>query len=94
VLAERQNREEYHAGIEANRASYVLFKMTWHPNWSATVDGAPVRTAMLSPGFIGVPIGPGKHMVALRYVGSAWKAWLALAGVIAVVIQARALSFG
>jgi hypothetical protein len=42
---------------------------------------------MLSPGFIGVPILPGRHTVELRYEGSAWKLWLALAGLIAIVSQ-------
>jgi hypothetical protein len=93
IVSERQDGEEYRAEVEANRASYVLFKMTWHSNWRATVDGAPVRTAMLSPGFIGIAVRPGKHSLTLQYVGSAWKLWLALGGVLAVALQARALSF-
>jgi hypothetical protein len=42
---------------------------------------------MLSPGFIGVPISPGRHRIELRYEGSVWKLWLALAGLIAIVSQ-------
>ncbi len=66
--------------IEAARNSYVLYKTTWHPNWHATVDGAPVRTAMLSPGFIGVPVPAGRHEVDLRYQPEAWKAALMILG--------------
>ena len=86
VAAESEAQGEYSAEIEANRACYALFKMTWHPGWRATVDGGAVHTAMLSPGFIGVPMTPGKHMIKLRYQGSAWKLWLALAGPIAAWI--------
>jgi uncharacterized membrane protein YfhO len=62
----------------------LLFKMTWHTNWRASVDGRPAAISMLSPGFIGVPISTGRHTVEMRHEGSAWKLWLALAGLIAV----------
>ena len=87
IRAEQGRDNAFQADCEIARASYVLFKMTWHPNWHATVDGRPASTAMLSPGFIGVPVSPGRHRVELRYDGSAWKLWLALAGVIAVFAQ-------
>jgi hypothetical protein len=41
------------------RGGYVLFKETWHPNWRALVDGRPVGTAMLSPGFVESRSPPG-----------------------------------
>ena len=69
------------AEVELTRKAYVLFKMTWHPNWKAWVDGRPVATSMLSPGFIGVPVDVGRHAVTVRYEGSAWKVWLLLAGI-------------
>ncbi|MCU1238695.1 MAG: hypothetical protein JWP63_6662 [Candidatus Solibacter sp.] len=85
VAAEREGE----ADVKIARPSYVLFKTTWHPNWHAWVDHAPVATVMLSPGFIGVPVEPGKHTVVLRYEGSAWKLWLALAGIGTIVFLAR-----
>ncbi|HJZ97371.1 MAG TPA: hypothetical protein VKE70_12755, partial [Candidatus Solibacter sp.] len=69
------------AEVELTRKAYVLFKMTWHPNWKAWVDGRPMATSMLSPGFIGVPVDVGRHAVVVRYEGSAWKLWLLLAGI-------------
>ena len=85
VVAEREGE----ADVEIARSCYVLLKMTWHPNWQVWVDHAPVTPVMLSPGFIGVPVEPGKHTVVLRYQGSAWKLWLGLAGLIAVIVLAR-----
>jgi hypothetical protein len=80
VISEKDGNQVYSAEIQAARRSYVLFKQTWHPNWRATVDGKPVKTAMLSPGFLGVPVGPGHHVVDLEYRPETWKSVLAIAG--------------
>jgi hypothetical protein len=85
IASESNDDDHYHAEADVARQSYVLFKMTWHPNWHAMVDGRSATTVMLSPGFIGVPVPPGHHSIDLRYEGSAWKLWLALAGVVAIV---------
>jgi hypothetical protein len=90
VLAERGADENWTAEIDVSRASFALFKMTWHANWHAWVDNAPARVSMLSPGFIGVPVTPGRHTVRLQYQGSAWKLWLALGGICIAFLLARA----
>src|SRR5688500_1778914 len=60
----------YRAEVDSTGDCVALFKMTYHPNWRATVDGAPRKTVMLSPGFIGVPLPRGRHTVELRYEAS------------------------
>lgn len=80
VLAEQHDEQIYRAEIEAARPSYVLLKTTWHPNWKATVDREPVRTAMLSPGFIGIPVTAGRHSIQIHYEPQAWQPILAIAG--------------
>ena len=50
VRSERRTGEMYQAEFDAARNCFALFKMTWHRNWKASLDGAPVSTAMLSPG--------------------------------------------
>ncbi|MBZ5605456.1 MAG: YfhO family protein [Acidobacteriia bacterium] len=80
ILAERDDGDDHVATVQAVRNSYVLYKATWHPNWRATVDGEPVRTAMLSPGFIGVAVPAGRHEIRLRYQPEAWKAALMILG--------------
>jgi hypothetical protein len=90
VFSEREG-ETFDAEVGVARPALVLFKMTWHANWRAKVDGTTVSTAMLSPGFIGVPVTAGKHHVSLRYEGSAWKIWLALAGILAVAAMSIVL---
>ena len=39
IASERQDGEVYRADLEIARPSFALFKMTWHPNWVAYVDG-------------------------------------------------------
>lgn len=84
VTAERNDTQDYQAEIDAGRRCYVLFKMTWHPNWHATVDGQPVKTVMLSPGFTGIPVPPGHHSIDVRYEPERWKSILAIVGLFLV----------
>jgi hypothetical protein len=53
--------------VTATRASWVMLKESFAPHWRATVDGKPVKTAMLAPSFIGVPIPAGTHDVVFQY---------------------------
>jgi hypothetical protein len=80
IRDERQRGQEYEAECEMSAPGYVLFKMTWHPKWIAYVDGKPRQTAMLSPGFTGVPLEAGHHDLVMRYEPGMWKVWMALAG--------------
>jgi len=84
VLSEQTSDQDYQVEIQARRQSYVLFKMTWHPNWHATVDGEPVKTVMLSPGFTGVPVTAGHHKIDIRYEPETWKSVLAILGLLLV----------
>jgi uncharacterized membrane protein len=86
VTREWGTGETYEAELDARRLCYALFKMTWHANWKAYVDGKPVKTAMLSPGFVGVPLTSGHHHIVCRYQPSGWKSGLAIAGWIAVML--------
>lgn len=92
IMLEHED-DAFRADVDIVRPSYVLFKMTWHPNWRAWVDNQPANTAMLSPGFIGISVTPGKHTVVLRYQGSQWKLWLALAGFCSVGLIYAAASW-
>jgi len=85
MVSVRQRGEEYRAELVAARPAWALFKMTWHPNWKAWLDGQPRETAMLTPGFVGVPVPAGRHTLLFRYVPGSWKLWTALGGLLAVV---------
>ena len=78
--------------VVAGAGCFALFKMTYHPNWRATVDGEPRRTVMLSPGFVGVPLAAGRHSVELRYEPGVTKTallFLALPLIVAAFVLER-----
>ena len=85
ILNAKQSGEVYQAEFLATRPAWMLFKMTWHPGWKALLDGQPRETAMLSPGFAGVPVPQGRHTIVFRYQPANWKVWMALGGVLAVL---------
>jgi len=86
ILNARHSGESYQAEFLAARPALAIFKMTWHPDWKASLDGQPRETAMLSPGFVGIPVPPGRHALVFRYEPGYRKLWMALAGVFAVVL--------
>ncbi|HMC58841.1 MAG TPA: glycosyltransferase family 39 protein, partial [Candidatus Solibacter sp.] len=86
VKNEQRYGETYRAELDARRLCYALFKMTWHANWKAYVDGIPVKTVMLSPGFIGVPLTSGHHQIVCHYEPGRWRGALAIVGFITVIL--------
>lgn len=100
VTTEQDQNESYQAQVNATRASFVLFRMTWHPNWHAYVDGRLERTVMLSPGFVGIPVTAGSHQIVCRYEPGPWKPIMALGGIVLAIafgsagkLRVRAPSF-
>ena len=63
----------------------LVVKETYHPNWRATVDGAPVETFMASPSFIGIPLPAGEHFVVVDYRSTPIKTPLFVFGLLALV---------
>ncbi|HLK62042.1 MAG TPA: hypothetical protein VKU19_01285 [Bryobacteraceae bacterium] len=88
VVAERHTDEIYEADYRAARDGFALFKMTWHANWKAELDGRAVRTVMLSPGFPAVAMPPGDHHVRFQYRPELWRAAGPFAGILVVILMA------
>jgi Dolichyl-phosphate-mannose-protein mannosyltransferase len=86
VISEAQDGQVYRAELAVWRPSYALFKMGWHPDWHAYVDGVRQPSPMLSPGYAGVRLPPGRHRVEFRYEPGLPKPLLALAGILAVLL--------
>ncbi len=76
VEAERRQGETYSAEVTVERPAFLLFKMTYHRNWRVRVNGEARETVMLSPGFLGVALEPGRHTVECRYRAEGWKTLL------------------
>jgi hypothetical protein len=82
IKGERQRGQDYQAEFAVSRPAFVLCRITWHPDWVAYVDGRIRKTAMLSPGFVGVAVLPGQHSILLRYQPGFWKVIMALGGLL------------
>jgi Dolichyl-phosphate-mannose-protein mannosyltransferase len=68
------------------RPAFVLFKMTWHANWRAYIDGKPEKTAILSPGFAGVSVPAGRHEIFMRYEPESHKGLWGFAGLLGFML--------
>jgi hypothetical protein len=80
VSNERQTGQVYEADLDVARPAWTVFRMSYHFCWKAYVDGVAQQTAMLTPGFLGVQVAPGRHHIVCRYEPGNWKLYLAAAG--------------
>ena len=94
IRGEQQDGEVYRAEMDVVRPSYALFKMTWHRNWKAYLDGRATATVMLSPGFTGVVVEPGHHRLEMRYQPEGWKMAVGIAGLVLVILLGLAERHG
>ena len=77
VTNERRSGQVYEADLDVQRPGWALFRMTFHPAWQVLLDGQPVATAMLSPGFTGARVAAGRHHILCRYAPGNLK-WILL----------------
>jgi hypothetical protein len=86
IRSETRSGEVYSAQVLAGQPCYLLFKMTYHPNWRVLVNGEPRATVALTPGMIGVALDPGEYRVECRYEPEVWRTPLLAAGLFAAVL--------
>jgi hypothetical protein len=88
VVAETVGSDAYGAEVQVARASTLVLKVTYHPDWHATVDGRAARTEMVMPSYIGVQVGPGMHHVLLEYRSSPLHGLLMIVGLLTLALLA------
>jgi len=76
---------KYEAHVVAEKECYLLFKMTYHPNWHVTVDGKEADKIQVSPYFTGVKILKGNHKVNFYYDPGRVKKILLYTGIFSLV---------
>ncbi len=69
---ERAGDRTVRARIDRDHA-WLMVATSWHPKWSATVDGRPADHFMLTPGWIGLPLPEGEHEVQLTWRSAPWR---------------------
>ncbi len=90
VLSEEVGSNSFEADVSVERDSLLMLKVTYHPNWRATVDGVETDTVMLMPSFIGVQLPPGDHKVLLEYRPRRLRMILLVLGVLTLPLIALA----
>ena len=81
------------------RAGWVVLSESWHPDWTALVDGVPVAVYRTAGGFPAVPVTAAQRRVEFQFTPPAWYAasllsaagaWtLALLGLVATPLLPR-----
>jgi len=92
VLSGNSGGDRYEARVRLDDPGYILFRMSYHPNWRAELDDAAVDTVMLAPCYIGVRAAPGEHTLVMSYRPPSWNhilLWTGLAFLVMVAVAER-----
>ena len=90
VDSEDARLEDGYVAVHLNAAhdAEALLKTTFHPRWTASVDGVAVEPRMVAPSFIGVPVSGGSHDVVFEYESYPWYGLWLLVGAVTIVALA------
>lgn len=87
TLAVRRAPSAIAADVIAEGPTTFVIRESWHPRWTATLDGAPARIRRVTPDYMAIDVPPGEHTFVLRFERPRWTwllwflwPWLALAG--------------
>lgn len=83
--------ERFTASVHTEHDAVVVVKTSFHPRWSATVDGRPTPTSVVAPGLLAVDVPEGRHHVVAQFTGFSRLLRLALAGVGLMALAALAV---
>jgi len=89
IKNEKINLQSYSATIEVPdncKNCSIMFKMSYHPNWQAKIDGQKVNIYAVFPFYLAVPASPGEHTVEFIYQPNKLKVILLFAEIIILTI--------
>jgi uncharacterized membrane protein YfhO len=64
----------------SEQGGFAVISEVWHPGWTATLDGKPLKVLRTNIALMGVWIPPGEHRVELRFRPLHFDAALGLTG--------------
>jgi hypothetical protein len=71
VVAEHTDLADGRASavVRLRRRAAIVLAVSFDPGWSATIDGRPAATEMVTPALLAVTAPPGLHHITFRYTG-------------------------
>ncbi len=86
VQQEQYARGYYNATVSVlEEDCFVLFKMSYHPEWKVFVDDNEEQLRMLSPSFMGVAVPLGTHEIIFSYEIFWWRIMLGILGIVSLL---------
>ena len=70
-IIEEKSSDEMKISVNTPSAGVVMISSNWHPDWHATIDGAPAKVIPLFGTLQGVPVSAGQHTIEIHYKSSA-----------------------
>ncbi len=70
IKEEKVEKQTYSATVEVPnncKLCFVMFKMSYHPDWIAKLDGKEVEKFAVFPFYLAIPASPGLHQVEFTY---------------------------
>jgi hypothetical protein len=67
VLVQSYHHDSITLSASLQRPAIVVVTDSWHPNWTATVDGKPTYVGWVNVAFRGIPVSAGEHTIELSY---------------------------
>ncbi|MDD9950413.1 MAG: hypothetical protein OXT67_02505 [Zetaproteobacteria bacterium] len=67
------NRDRLHLHTERQQPGLLVYMDRFHPNWQATLDGAPTTIFRVNGDFKAIRVPAGKHEVHFHFVDHFWK---------------------
>ncbi len=81
IVQENINKQTYAATIDVPQncqSCFIMFKMSYHPDWTVKVDGMPAQKFAVFPFYLATPATPGTHIVEFTYEPNRLKIMLLL----------------
>jgi len=81
--------QQYSAKFEVSQDCQnclIVFKMTYHPNWKVTLDGAQTQKLMVFPSYLAAAVTQGTHEITFEYQASRLKLPLVVLGLASLIL--------
>lgn len=92
ITAVKYEDEYLELSVRTARPALLYLAETWHPDWKATLDGAPARIYRANLALRAVYVEAGEHKLVMRYESASWT-WGLRLSLISLAVLAGVLAW-